>query len=118
MMTRLRKHDGTTDTAVQLRLNSVIIMLNFSSLFSFIILHDRFSEILFKFVANMFMDWSAVIVSFQTECMKKKLIHFNLFPTAESWYPGILDTEIFWVKDRFCRDLSGIWKKFQVFLTY
>ena len=39
-------------------------------------------------------------------------------PTAESCYPGILDTEISRVKDRFCRDFLGVWKKIQEFLTY
>ena len=37
-------------------------------------------------------------------------------PTAESWYPGILDTEILRVKDRVCRDFSGVWKKFLLLL--
>ena len=40
---------------------------------------------------------------------------FFIIPTAESWYPGILDTEILWVKDTFCRDFSGVLKKIQVF---
>ena len=30
--------------------------------------------------------------------------------TAEFWYPGILDTEIFRVKALFCRDFLGVWK--------
>ena len=32
-------------------------------------------------------------------------------PTEESWYYGILDTDIFRFKYRFCRDFSGVWKK-------
>ena len=50
--------------------------------------------------------------------MKQKPFSVFSTPTAESWYPGILDTEIFRVKDRFCRDFSGVWKKFQVLLTH
>ena len=42
----------------------------------------------------------------------------SITPTAESLYPGILDTEILRVKDRFCRYFSGVWnKKIQELLT-
>ena len=42
---------------------------------------------------------------------KPVILSLAIFPTAESWYHGILDTEILRVKDRFCRDFSGVWKK-------